>query len=140
MAERIAYRPMPFKSCTLASVSYHLHELHGESPATWEARMSGDTSDFRQCARIITALCQAGLHGKAHELMAPIDAALGSCPRPEAEYHEKTTDAAEDVAQAEFARWPSRDTARALLRQRARERAASLDHDREIATQWGIML
>lgn len=49
-------------------------------------------------------------------------------------------DAAEDCAEARFLADPSEETARALLRKRAADRQASLDHDRELAAAFGLTL
>jgi hypothetical protein len=59
---------------------------------------------------------------------------------PCAELLADRADAQEDIQQAEFRANPCEDTARALLRKRAMERQTSLDHDREIAAKWGIVL
>ena len=49
-------------------------------------------------------------------------------------------DAAEDDAEARFIDNPCEVTARLLLRKRAADRLASLDHDREIASRYEIEL
>jgi hypothetical protein len=49
-------------------------------------------------------------------------------------------DAAEDLAEARFTEQPCEATARELLKQRAADRLASLEHDREIAAKYGLAL
>ena len=50
------------------------------------------------------------------------------------------TDAAEDDAEARFVETPNPETARVLLRARAADRLASLEHDREIAARFRLTL
>jgi hypothetical protein len=76
MGPKIGAGVLPFKKQTLASVCYRLHQLHGESPTTWENRMSGEVSDYKQVARMNRELIAAGLSDKVAELMATIDASL----------------------------------------------------------------
>lgn len=70
----------------------------------------------------------------------PFEDAMGAGAAPDAEKREGMTDGAEDVAQALYRENPCEATARQLLRARAAERQASLDHDRAIAARHGITL
>jgi hypothetical protein len=104
MDRNVATRVLPFKKATVASVAFRLHQLHGESPTTWENRMSGEVSDYKQVARMNRTLIDFGLTEKVAELMAVIDASLmGQVPSFEdAIYHHNVSDALEDYRQAEF--------------------------------------
>lgn len=73
---KIGHSGLPLKKATVVSVCYRLHQMHGESPTTWENRMSGEVSDYKQVARMNRALISAGLADKVAELMATIDASL----------------------------------------------------------------
>lgn len=122
---------------TAAQVAEKLHLLYGESPQTWEQRLS---QWYRGCAQMNGVMRMMGALDLLTEKNARIVLSLGADVRPEAEYREKMTDGGEDCAQAEYERNPSEQTARALLRSRAQMRAASEDHDKEIAARWGITL
>jgi hypothetical protein len=104
MDRNVATRVLPFKKATVVSACFRLHQLHGESPTTWENRMSGEVSDYKQVARMNRTLIDFGLTEKVAELMAVIDASLmGHVPSFEdAMYHHNLSDALEDYRQAEF--------------------------------------
>jgi hypothetical protein len=104
MESKIGTRVLPFKKATVSSACFRLHQLHGESPVTWENRMSGEVSDYKQVARMNRTLIEFGLTEKVAELMAVIDASLmGQVPSFEdAMYHHNLSDALEDYRQAEF--------------------------------------
>jgi hypothetical protein len=138
--QRMRDRRASLKKGSLQLACIRLHELHGDSPASWENRMCGDGSDYRQVARMNRVLCDLGMHWKVAELMQPVDASVAACPPPDTVYREAKTDGEEDSAQAEYARAPSVETARVLLRKRAQERAASLANDVEIAELWKVTL
>jgi hypothetical protein len=78
--------------------------------------------------------------GELAEWVRPIEAALSGMSHPDAETRADVADAEEDRFQALYRANPRAQTARDLLRARARERAASLDHDRLIAARHGIEL
>jgi hypothetical protein len=104
MESKIGTRVLPFKKATVSSACFRLHQLHGESPVTWENRMSGEVSDYKQVARMNRTLIDFRLTEKVAELMAVIDASLmGHVPSFEdAMYHHNLSDALEDYRQAEF--------------------------------------
>lgn len=140
MAARMPYRSAGREKATVASASMRLHQMFGDSPATWENRMYGAASCYQRVAQINGALRALGLEDKLAELMLPVEMSLAGAPVPDALHRENLTDAEEDVLQEAFRFHPSEQTARALLRKRAVSRAASLDHDREIAERFGIAL
>jgi hypothetical protein len=76
------------------------------------------------------------------ECICPIEEALSGDPLPGAEhrYRADLADAEEDRLQALYRANPRAETARDLLRARARDRLASLDHDRELAERFGLTL
>jgi hypothetical protein len=138
MASRMPYRPARCQSHSAAAVAFRCHQLHGESAQTWEQRISGD---FKRLALIIGTMRMMGALELLTEKMMPVELALGPGYQPEKALHrEATTDAEEDVLQAAYVEKPCEQTARALLRKRATMRAASLDHDREIAARHGLNL
>ena len=120
---------------TAAAVAYQCHRLFGESAQTWEQRLS---QDYKRIALMNGVMRQMGALDLLTEKNAPVVLSLGADVRPEAEYRERLTDAAEDCAQAEYERNPCAETARELIRARARMRAAAEDHDREIAERYGL--
>jgi hypothetical protein len=91
-------------------------------------------------AQIIRCWRIRGDAGELAEWVRPIEAALAGISQPEAEKRADVADAQEDHLQALYRANPCVETARDLLRVRAKERAASLDHDREIAARYGIEL
>jgi hypothetical protein len=68
------------------------------------------------------------------------EAALGGMAHPDAETRADVADAEEDRFQVLYQTNPCAETASDLLGARARERAASLDHDRLIAMRHGLEL
>lgn len=66
--------------------------------------------------------------------------ALRRSSLPGAEHRADLADAEEDRLQALYRANPCAETARDLLRARARDRLASLDHDRELAERFGLTL
>jgi hypothetical protein len=68
------------------------------------------------------------------------EAALGGMAHPDAETRADVADAEEDRFQVLYQANPCAEAARDLLRARAREWAASLDHDRLIAMRHGLEL
>jgi hypothetical protein len=85
----------------------------------------------------------SGDFGELAEWCAPIEAALGCTAGPHREsarLRAAIADAAEDDAEARFMGTPCAETARILLRRRAADRLASLEHDREVAARFGIEL
>ena len=99
---------VPFRTVqrpTLASVSYRLSQLHGESASKWEQRMTGPESSFRHVALMLTELRAAGLDDAITERMALIEAALGpteTLSLREAVNRHNMADALEDCSQSEF--------------------------------------
>ena len=122
------------------SVDLLLAREHGGKPATWHGRRFGHYAVNELAGRIIRCWRVAGDAGELAEWVRPIEAALAGMSQPEAEKRADVSDAEEDRLQALYRANPCTETARDLLRARARERAASLDHDREIAARYGIEL
>jgi hypothetical protein len=91
-------------------------------------------------AKIIQEWRRVGNVGELAEWVRPIEAALAGMAQPDAETRADVADAEEDRFQALYRANPCPETARDLLWARARERAASLDHDRLIAARYGIEL
>lgn len=58
---------------TLASAAVRLHDLYGESPATWENRIH---TDYERVAKMNTALRDLGLEQEVCRLMVPVDASM----------------------------------------------------------------
>jgi hypothetical protein len=120
-----------------------LARAHGGRPATWHARRFGPHAVNHLTAAIIEEWRKTGdLVGLAGWL-APIEAAVGaSIPAGglSARLRAALADAAEDSAEAQFVERPCTETARELLRKRAADRLASLEHDREIAERYGLTL
>ncbi len=105
MDARIAYRPVPIKKPSLASAAYRLHQMFGESPATWENRMYGEGSCYRRVAQINGALRVLGLVDRLTELMMPVEMSLGPegvLPLPEALHAAEMADCLEQVADEGF--------------------------------------
>lgn len=99
------YRAVQPPSYRLASI--RLRQFHGEAVSTWQDRISGERSWFLGLGRIIRALRDVGLSDRIPELMIPIDAAMAPCHTltlTDAIHASNSTDALEDVAQADFIR------------------------------------
>lgn len=122
------------------SVDLLLAREHGGKPATWHGRRFGHYAVNELAAQIIRCWRIGGDAGELAEWVRPIEAALAGISQPEAEKRADVADAQEDHLQALYRANPCVETARDLLRARAKERAASLDHDREIAARYGIEL
>jgi hypothetical protein len=94
-------------------------------------------------AQIIVAWRASGSFEELAEWCRPIEAALGAMAGPgreSARLRAAIADAAEDDAEARFVEAPCPETARVLLRRRAADRLASLEHDREIAARYDLEL
>jgi hypothetical protein len=105
MESKIGTRVLPFKKATVSSACFRLHQLHGESPVTWENRMSGEVSDYKQVARMNRTLIDFGLTEKVAELMAVIDASLaGQLPITlhDALHEAEIADCMEQIADESF--------------------------------------
>jgi hypothetical protein len=100
-----------------------------ERPSLWLARPPG-----------IRAWRAAGDLAGLAEWIRPIEEALSGDPLPGAEHRADLADAEEDRFQALYRANPCAETARDLLRARARDRLASLDHDRELVERFGLRL
>lgn len=98
------------------------------------------THAARRAADVIRVRRAVGDWDGAARYAAPLEEVMAALPCPEPEKREGITDGLEDVRQAEFRAEPCERTARALLRERAAMRQASLDHDRVIAAEYGIQL
>jgi hypothetical protein len=140
MADTVAPRSERGDNGHTGSVDLLLAREHGGKPATWHGRRFGHYAVNELAARIIRCWRVAGDAGELAVWVRPIEAALAGMSLPEAEKRADVADAEEDRLQALYRANPCADTARDLLRARARERAASLDHDREIAARYGIEL
>ncbi len=140
MKSNVANGTQPLKRETMTSACVRLHQLYGESPKSWENRMSGEASDYRRVARMNRVLCDLGLQSKVAELMAPIEASLAACARSDAQHREAVTDAEEDLAQEMVRAEPCERTVKHLLRVRALMRAAALADDMRMAAEWRIEL
>jgi hypothetical protein len=138
--DRMLYRTTHAKPCTLASVCVRLADRYGESVATWEGRIFGARSSYRNVGKINGMLVEMGMQAQLAELMAPIEASQCAAPQPNATYREATTDAEEDVLEAAFEANRCVETLRPLLRKRAQMRQASLDLDIELAAKHGLSL
>lgn len=99
MGYTVGHRVEQRKAGTLVSVCVRLHQLYGDSPTTWEHRMCGATSDYKQVARMNRELIRSGLTEKVAELLAPIDASLmgEEVPLFQAVQNEQQADRAEDA-------------------------------------------
>lgn len=140
MGNRMARTGLPGDNGHTGSVDLLLAREHGGKPATWHGRRFGHYAVNELAAQIIRCWRAAGDTGELAEWIRPIEAALAGISHPEAEKRADVADAEEDRLQAYYRANPCAETARDLLRARARERAASLDHDREIAARYGIEL
>lgn len=106
----------------MKNTSAHQHKL----------RLPADLVDVIEVKQMVGALDSLACY------VRPIERAMAAAPRSDAEYREEATDADEDRAQADYRRNPCVETARPLLRIRAVMRQASMDHDLQIATRWGL--
>jgi hypothetical protein len=122
------------------AVDAALAREHGGKPATWHARRFGHYAVNDLAAKIIREWRRVGNVGELAEWVRPIESELAGMAHPDAETRADVADAEEDRFQALYRANPCSETARDLLRARARERASSLDHDRSIAARYGIEL
>lgn len=125
------------------TVDENLARALGGRPATWHSRRFGPQAVNHLAAAIIREWRESGDPGELAAWVRPIEDAMGSTlaageasPRLRA----ALADAAEDDAEARYHENPCEETARALLRRRAADRLASLEHDRHIAELHGLTL
>lgn len=125
------------------TVDKNLARRHGGRPSTWHSRRFGPQAVNQLAAAIIREWRESGDPGELAAWVRPIEDAMGSVlagadasPRLRA----ALADAAEDDAEARYHENPCEETARALLRRRAADRLASLEHDRHIAEKHGLTL
>jgi hypothetical protein len=126
-----------------AAVDAALAKLHGGRPATWHSRRCGRDAVNRLAAAIIDTWRHSGDQEELALWVRPIEAALEGIGRASGEsprFKAALADAVEDEAEARYYENPCETTARFLLRKRAGDRRASLEHDQEIAANYGIML
>lgn len=105
MAGRMPYRTAGREKATAASAALRLHQMFGESAATWENRMYGAGSVYRRVAQINGALRVLGLLDKLTELMMPVELSLGPegvLPLPEALHAAEIADTEEQLADESF--------------------------------------
>ncbi|HEU4649541.1 MAG TPA: hypothetical protein VFS33_10815 [Gemmatimonadales bacterium] len=127
----------------VAAVDERLSKFHGGRPATWHSRRCGPNAVNQLAATIIREWRATGDVEAVAAWTLPIEAALGAIARPAAgstRLRAALADTAEDDAEARYFETPCEQTARDLIRRRAADRAASLEHDREIAARFGIVL
>lgn len=126
-----------------AAVDVALAQFYGGRPATWHSRRCGRDAVNRLAAAIIQTWRQTGDQEELAAWARPIEAALecvvgsgGESPK----FKAAIADAVEDEAEARFYENPCETTARQLLRKRAADRRASIEHDQHIAAKYGIVL
>lgn len=126
----------------LGTVDECLAREHGGRPSTGHGRRYGHAAVNVHASHIIRAWRQCGDLAELAAWLAPIEAALAHRPSAEgsARLRAALADEDEDRLEALYVANPCAETARALLRQRAVDRGASLDHDREIASRHGLTL
>jgi hypothetical protein len=125
------------------SVDGKLATLWGCKAGTAHQRRFGRDAINRLCADVIRVMRQAGELEALAVWARPIEEALAHQSKASEQspmLRAALADVAEDDAEARFREDPCADTARALLRQSATERRASLDRDRDIAERFGIPL
>jgi hypothetical protein len=124
------------------AVDAALARLYGGRPATWHGRRCGRDAVNRLAAQIIDTWRQSGDQEELAAWTRPIDAALEGVSHPSkaARHKAAMADAVEDEAEARYYENPCLATARALIHKRAADRRASLEHDQEIAAEYGIRL
>ena len=140
MTPRMRRRAPRLKKATAASAAVRLHEVYGESPATWENRMYGASSDYQQVARINGVLRDLGQSEKVAELMVPVDASMA--PRHSRALEEslnraEMADAAEQVADENFrgklrTGTATGEDAREYLRKSAAQRATAEEAEHDV--------
>jgi hypothetical protein len=124
------------------AVDDRLARSHGGRASTWHSRRFGPHAVNDLAACIIREWREVGDLAELGEWVRPIEAALAHLTpaAASARLRAALADAAEDDAEARFIDNPCVETARQLLRKRAADRLASLDHDREIASKYEIEL
>jgi hypothetical protein len=124
------------------AVDEKLAEVYGGRPATWHGRRCGRDAVNKLAAAIIETWRGSGDQEELAVWIRPIEAAIeGIQPGLEsARFRAAMTDAVEDEAEAKFYEDPCEATARILIRKRAADRRASLEHDQELAAEYGIQL
>lgn len=141
MEGNVRRRPGRFPYPARASVDVREDELLA---LEWGCKEStAHQRKIRAMADVVTVILvkrRIAAHDSLAGYIRPIENATAAAPQPDALHREKLCDAEEDCLQAEYDRNPSEQTARALLRKRAVMRQASLDHDREVAALYGIVL
>jgi hypothetical protein len=97
----------------------------------------------RLAAAIIDAWRQSGDQEELAGWVRPIETALEGIGQPggdSARFKAALADAVEDEAEARYYANPCEATARILIRKRAADRRASLEHDQAFAAEYGITL
>jgi hypothetical protein len=127
----------------LSSVDENLAVAHGGRPATWHSRRFGHHAVNQLAAAIIEEWRRSGNVEELAAWVRPIEDALAAA-LPAGDHSPRLraalADAEEDLAEAAYLEKPCAETARSLLRRRAADRLASLEHDREIAARHGLEL
>jgi hypothetical protein len=125
----------------LGTVDASLARENGGKASTWHGRRFGHAAVNVMAARIIRTWRRCGDLAELGQWLAPIEDALAAAPAAGSrQLRAALADAHEDSAEALYLANPCPDTARHLLRSRAADRLASLDHDREIAQRFGLDL
>jgi hypothetical protein len=125
------------------AVDEKLAEIYGGRPATWHGRRCGRDAVNKLAAAIIETWRHSGDHEELAMWVRPIEAALegvGQVGLDSARFRAAMADAVEDEAEAKYYENPCEATARLLIRKRAADRRASLEHDQHLATKYGISL
>ncbi len=143
MRPRMRHRHTSLTYLPLASVACREDEIlarrWGCKPASAHQRKLRCRDDV---VDVIEVKREAGAWDSLISYVEPIANALAhqSSPATDAELRAALADCDEDGAEASYRAEPSDANARLLLRQRARERQTSLDHDRVLAARHGIQL
>lgn len=124
------------------AVDDKLAEIYGGRPATWHGRRCGRDAVNELAAAIIETWRRSGDHEELAVWVRPIEAALEGIQlgQESARFRAAMADAVEDEAEAKYYENPCEVTARFLIRKRAADRRASLEHDQELAVKYGIKL
>jgi len=125
------------------AVDDKLAELFGGRAATWHGRRCGRDAVNKLAAMIIETWSHSGDCEELAVWVRPIEAALEGTRRTgldSARFKAAMADAVEDEAEAKYYENPCERTARLLIRKRAADRRASLEHDVELAAKYGINL
>lgn len=112
------------------------------TPATTEQLMRGRAAVNLRCAEIIRGFRELDDQVRLMRFCSPIDAARAGLTRPtwcaELVQADVREDAAEDVARSALLVAPTRDHARAFIRQSQAERAAALQLEQAVAAHWEL--